>query len=265
METLRTEIQQGIGWIFFHRPEVRNAVNFRMMEELAEVLGGMREDDSVKALVLAGDEQTFVSGGDLEEFHRLKTADEVFPVHHRMGNLLEELRTFGKPTVAAVQGIAVGGGCEIAAACDFRIASDQARFGFIQSGLGITTGWGGGSRLLEQLPRNRALYLLLSGERVDARRLYEWGWITEVVPFAEFLPSVRRFVQSFTRRPLGVIQAYMELADATREGEPRDQLVRREARTCARLWETEEHVQAVEDFLNRPRPSRPSPFPGPDR
>lgn len=255
METLRTKIQNGTGWIFFHRPEVRNAVNFQMMEELEAVLTRMREEDAVKVLVLTGDERTFVSGGDLAEFHRLKTEAQVYPVMHRMGKLLEEIRSFGKPTVAAVQGAAVGGGCEIATACDFRIASDQARFGFIQSKLGITSGWGGGTRLMEQLPRSRALYLLLSGERVDAQRLYEWGWITELVPFGEFLPSVRRFAESIVETPLGVIRAYMEMAEAFREGADREELVDREARSCARLWETEEHEQAVESFLNRTRRS----------
>ncbi|PTX65081.1 enoyl-CoA hydratase/carnithine racemase [Melghirimyces profundicolus] len=253
LETLRTVKQNGVGWIFFNRPEVRNAVNRLMMEELEEVLHSWSRDGGVKVLVFAGDERTFVSGGDLVEFQRMKREDEVYPVMRRMGGLLEKIRNLNRPTVAAVRGTAVGGGCEIAATCDFRLASPGTRFGFIQSRLGITSGWGGGSRLLEQLPRDRALYLLLSGERVEARKLHRWGWIFDLYPEEDFLESVQAFAESLTRAPMGAIQAYMEIADAFREQVSREELIDREARHCARLWETEEHLQAVDAFLRRTR------------
>lgn len=246
METLRWERRDGVGWIFFNCPEVRNAVNLRMMDELEEWIEQWGSDPTFKVLVFAGDEKAFVSGGDLEEFRRLTTEEAVFPVMARMGRLLEKVRSLGKPTVAAVRGTAVGGGCEIAASCDFRVASQQAVFGFVQSRLGITTGWGGGSRLFEQLPKSQALYLLLSGKRVDARLLQQWGWIIKLFPEENFLTSVQSFAQELAQAPAEVIKAYMEMASGGWV-DPVD----REARYCARLWETEEHLRAMDAFLNR--------------
>ncbi|SDW06332.1 Enoyl-CoA hydratase/carnithine racemase [Marininema mesophilum] len=258
METLQVWKQNGVGWICFHRPQVRNAVNQKMMEELEGQLTLMANDDEVKALVFTGDKQTFVSGGDLEEFHRLTKEEEVFPVMHRMGLLLEEMRNFGKPTVAAIEGTAVGGGCEIAASCDFRIAADGAMLGFIQSTLGITPGWGGGTRLLEELPRSQALYLLLSGERVHASRLHTWGWIHEVFPQEGFTERVQEFTERISAAPLSTIQAILSLANDSRRGVSRNELINREARHCSRLWESDEHHQAVEAFLKRTRGSKKS-------
>ncbi|OYD07838.1 enoyl-CoA hydratase/isomerase family protein [Paludifilum halophilum] len=251
MKTIKTEREAGTGWIIFHRPQVRNAVNTRMMEELEFQLDRWREDDEVKALVFAGDERTFVSGGDLDEFHRLTTREQVYPVMRRMGSILEQLRNFGKPTIAAVEGAAVGGGCEIAASCNFRLASEKAVFGFIQSRLGITTGWGGGSRLLEDLPRGEALYLLLSGEKVSAEWMFRRGWIHRVFPAASFHREVRRFVKQLTDCSLPVIRAYLDIDQARREGAGEGELVDMESDYCSKLWESEEHTQAVKGFLNR--------------
>ncbi|MDR6224822.1 enoyl-CoA hydratase/isomerase family protein [Desmospora profundinema] len=247
MNTLRTSIENGVGWIRFHRPHVRNAVNGEMMDELDRQLMVWKDDEEVRVLVLAGDEKTFVSGGDLAELHALTTEEDVYPVMHRMGRVLEVLRNWGKPTLAAVEGTAVGGGCEIAASCDFRLASDRASFGFIQSKLGITSGWGGGSRLLEQVPRDRALLWLMTGERFDAGTAQRWGWVTEVLPVDGFERGVQQFAERLTRTSLPVLRAYLELSRLP----PKTDRVDWEARSCARLWESDEHMQAVEQFLKR--------------
>ncbi|SFS49720.1 enoyl-CoA hydratase/isomerase family protein [Marininema halotolerans] len=253
MKTLQVWKQNEVGWVQFYRPHVRNAVNQRMMDELESHLDIVKADNEVKVLVFTGDEQTFVSGGDLEEFHRLTKEEEVFPVMHRMGQLLERVRNIGKPTIAAIGGVAVGGGCEIAASCDFRLAAEGTTLGFIQSTLGITPGWGGGTRLLEELPRSQALFLLLSGKRVKASQLYEWGWLHALYPQDEFIKGVQDFAESVAQAPLPTIQALISLANDSRNGVSRDQLIRDEARHCAKLWESDEHHQAVEAFLTRTR------------
>jgi 3-hydroxypropionyl-coenzyme A dehydratase len=247
MNTLRTVVTNRVGWIRFHRPHVRNAVNGVMMDELEEQLTRWQNDDHVSVLVLAGDERTFVSGGDLSEFHALTTEEAVYPVMERMGRILDLLQQWGKPTVAAVEGTAVGGGCEIAASCDFRLASERASFGFIQSRLGITSGWGGGSRLLEQVPRDRALFWLMTGERFDARMAQRWGWVTEVLSANRFEEEVQQFAEKLARTSLSVLKAYLQLSRLSPDTDRTDW----EARSCARLWESDEHQQAVEDFLRR--------------
>jgi 3-hydroxypropionyl-coenzyme A dehydratase len=251
MQTLITEQKNGVGWIRFHRPDVRNAVNLQMMQELEEVLAKWKSDSDVKVLVFTGDERAFVSGGDLTEFHRLKTADAIYPVHARMGRLLDVLERLGKPTIAAVGGAAVGGGCEIAVSCDFRFASDTAKFGFIQAGLGITTGWGGGSRLIRLVGRSRALALLLTGERIDSTQAFQYRLVDRVVPSEQLEEEVQRFAETIARTPLPVIEAYMELANRVRDGADPQELTEWESRTCSRLWESDVHHRAVEIFLRR--------------
>lgn len=247
MKTLRIAVKQGVGWIRFSRPQVRNAVNTEMMEELERQLELWRDDDQIRVLVLAGDEKAFVSGGDLTELHLLTTAEEVYPVMSRMGRAVEKLHHWGKPTIAAVEGTAVGGGCEIAASCDFRLAAERASFGFIQSRLGITSGWGGGSRLLEQIPRDRALFWLMSGERFDAQAAERWGWVTQVFAQKGFEQEVQAFAEKLARTSLPVLRAYLKLSRLPAKTDRTDW----EARACSQLWESDEHMEAVRLFLQR--------------
>lgn len=253
METLQVDCHRGVGHIRFHRPEVRNAVNFRMMDELETVLNDWREDEAIKAVMFSGDRHAFVSGGDLSEFHRLTREEEVYPVMVRMGRLLMELQDFGKPTIAAVEGTAVGGGCEIAVSCDFRLASDRARFGFIQVRLGITSGWGGGTRLLSQLKRSEALYLLLTGEVIDSETALRIGLVDRVFPSGEkFEEAAWDFAERIASAPPGVIREYVAMANRVRQGGMSwNEMAELESRACARLWETPEHHAAVEAFLNK--------------
>jgi 3-hydroxypropionyl-coenzyme A dehydratase len=261
METIQLDRHRGIGHIRFHRPEVRNAVNLRMMDELEEVLREWREDDAIKAVMLTGDRHAFVSGGDLSEFHRLTREEEIYPVMARMGRLLLELQDLGKPTIAAVEGTAVGGGCEIAVSCDFRLASDRARFGFIQVRLGITSGWGGGTRLLSLLKRSDALYLLLTGEVIDSETALRIGLVDRVFPSGEeFAGAAWDFAERVASAPLGVIREYLAIANRVRRGGmSRHEMAELESRSCARLWETPEHRTAVEAFLKKSTGTKKSP------
>lgn len=260
METIQLERYRSIGHIRFHRPEVRNAVNVRMMEELEQVLREWREDDAIKAVMLTGDRHAFVSGGDLSEFHRLTREEEIYPVMARMGRLLTELQDLGKPTIAAIEGAAVGGGCEIAVSCDFRLASDRARLGFIQVRLGITSGWGGGTRLLSQLKRSDALYLLLTGEVIDSETALRIGLVDRIFPSGEFVSSAWDFAERIVSAPVGVIREYLAIANRVRQGGMSwDKMIDLESRACSRLWDTPEHRSAVEAFLKKSAGAKKSP------
>ncbi|GGE22724.1 2,3-dehydroadipyl-CoA hydratase [Marinithermofilum abyssi] len=251
METLKVYREGAAGWIQFNRPLVRNAVNRQMMQELEEQIRLWEQDDRVKVLVLTGNARGFVSGGDLDELHQHSTAEEVYPFMRRMGQVLHCLHQLEKPTVAAVQGAAVGGGCEIAASCDFRLASENARFAFVQSRMGITSGWGGGSRLLSQMDRGIALRWLLTGDWISAREAWEAGWVHQLVPDDSFTAHVQRFADNLCHASLGVITNYVRLVRASVQGAALESLAEMEARSCSQLWETEEHRQAVKSFLQR--------------
>ncbi|MGA9172830.1 MAG: enoyl-CoA hydratase/isomerase family protein [Thermoactinomyces sp.] len=252
METLVVRKQKQIGWIRFHRPDVRNAVNLAMMGELESVIREWKKDRDLKAIVFFGDERAFVSGGDVAEFHQWTKREEVFPVMRRMGALLEEIAQLDLVTVAAVEGVAVGGGCEIATSCDFCLASPNARFGMIQVRLGITTGWGGAGRLMRKIGRSRALSCLLTGKMLNAAEAKELGLVDDLLPQDGFRSHVERYVERLTEAPAPVIRAYKQIARQV-ESDQVQSTYEIEAEHCAVCWESDEHRLAVESFLNRTR------------
>jgi 3-hydroxypropionyl-coenzyme A dehydratase len=252
MQTLLISKQDGIGWIRFHRPEVRNAVNIKMMEEMENVIGKWANDEEIGVIVLSGDERAFVSGGDVEEFHQL-TCREIYPVMKRMGEILERIYQLDAITIAAVEGVAVGGGCEIVASCDFCLASDQAQFGMIQVTLGITTGWGGASRLFRKVGTSRGLELLLTGERISSEKALESGLVDRILPHERFREEVAAFAKRLAGVPAKVRKTYKQIARQVEKGVPSSALFSLEAKSCSECWGTEEHRRAVESFLNRTR------------
>lgn len=253
METLQVKKTGKTGWIRFNRPAVRNAVNLKMMEELESIWDEWEKDEQLQAVVFYGDEKAFLSGGDVEEFHQMTKQEEIQPVMQRMGKWLERIYRSRLLSIAAVEGAAVGGGCEFTASCDFCLASDTARFGMIQVNLHITSGWGGASRLMKKIGPSQALSVLLSGEVMDAQKAYEKGLVDQLWERDFFWEEAKRFVQSLVKGSPEVTARYKSLASSVREGKDTSELFLKEAENCAILWESENHYQAVSDFLKRTR------------
>ena len=131
--------EDGIMTFTINREEKRNAINYAVMDGLKEVITYIKNHDDVRFLVVTGaGEKSFCSGGDLSEFHSLETEEEAFGMLNKMGQILYDLATLPVPTIALINGTAVGGGCEIATACDFRLIASHAKAGFIQGSLAIT-------------------------------------------------------------------------------------------------------------------------------
>lgn len=204
MYSLSYQIEQKDGILTFtiDREEKRNAVNDEVMNGLKQVIKHIKENRDVRFLVVTGaGDKAFCSGGDLTEFHSLKTAEEAFGMLSKMGNILYELATLHVPTIALINGTAVGGGCEIATACDFRLVASHAKCGFIQGTLAITTGWGGGTYLFERgLRHDRALKMLIDAKPYTAQQLYEIGWAMRIFdgPKEEaleaFIEDMKKFI-----------------------------------------------------------------------
>jgi enoyl-CoA hydratase/carnithine racemase len=240
-----------IGWITINRPQVRNAINYEIMKCFHELLKKAREDDDVKVLVITGaGTQAFCSGGDLGAFHSLKTEQEAKGMLMKMGKVLEEIFFFPKPTVALLNGFAVGGGCELAAACDIRLARAEAKVGFIQGRLGITTGWGGGSYLLERINQHNAMDLLYSSAPITAKQAMDKGFIQYIIKGSS-LKETERFLSRYTKQPLGVILSYKTLQLQRLDKNKIKSNVQDEIIRCSKLWATDEHHKRVNEFLNK--------------
>lgn len=244
------EHEDGLLVFTINRPEKRNAVSYEVMDGL-EVALLRAGKNSVKALVITGaGDHAFCSGGDLSSFHCLKTEKEAFEMLSRMAALLKKLLFFPKPTVAILNGTAVGGGCELASACDYRIAKAGTRAGFIQGTLAITTGWGGGTMLMEKLLPANAMKMLLEAALYPAEELAEMGFIHSVYE-GEALESCRSFLQKMLLLESDVLMAYKDILIKKWKVNKIEERIDQEVRRCAALWEGEAHHKQVDRFMNR--------------
>ncbi|MED3785278.1 enoyl-CoA hydratase/isomerase family protein [Geobacillus stearothermophilus] len=245
------EQRDGVALFTICRPEKRNAVNFVVMEALEGALSEAEADERVKifAITGAGDE-AFCSGGDLHEFGPLRGA-EAKQMLTRMGEVHYRLLTFPKPTAALVNGAAMGGGCELATACDFRFVKEGSRIGFIQGRLGITTGWGGASMLFGKLPYARALDLLLRAEPMTAEDMEACGWADAVLAADHWREQWQARLTLYAARSLAVLEAYKAAAgEKWRTVWFREQFFA-EIDRCAALWGSVEHEQALHPFFRK--------------
>ncbi|MBB5323790.1 enoyl-CoA hydratase/carnithine racemase [Anoxybacillus tepidamans] len=242
----------GIVWFTINRQEKRNAINYEVMDALQETIRLVEENDKVKVLVITGaGDQAFCSGGDLSEFHHLHAKEEAYHMLAKMGSILYSLLTLSKPTVALLNGTAVGGGCELATACDFRYAKKGVKAGFIQGTLGITTGWGGATMLFEKIPYANALDLLLRAERVPIEKMYEYGWVHKLLSGETIKEQCRKLLSPYLSQSVPVLRAYKQIAVKKWKTDEFRAKFFAEIEQCAVLWESEEHEEAVRTFLNR--------------
>lgn len=249
------EEDAGVGLVTVHRPRVHNALNLDTIRELRELFFRLRDEDRLRALVLTGAGETaFLSGGDLKEFQRIKTAEEARHMIATMKEVTDLLAGSPWPTLAAVNGVAAGGGCETAVACDFRIASEAAALGFRQIKMGLISGWGGGPRLVHLVGRSRALRLMLTGELVKASDALAMGLVDEVVPQAEVVPRAMELARAIAANAPLAVRAYKRLVHATGRV-PLDAAIEYEAELFGPVWVSEDHEECVRAFFEK-RPPR---------
>lgn len=199
-ETLLVERDGAVAVVTINRPKVLNALNTQTIDELEQVMRELQGDDTVRAIVLTGaGEKSFVAGADINELAVLSPADGQR--HGRRGQAVFDLiEQLGKPSVAAINGFALGGGCELAMACTIRLASDTARLGQPEINLGIIPGYAGSQRLPRLVGKGRALEILLTGDMVPAARAYEIGLVNKVVPAAELLAEAKKLAATLASK-----------------------------------------------------------------
>jgi enoyl-CoA hydratase len=247
---LLKKTKEGALIFTINREEKRNAVNYEVMDGLKEAMEEAEGNEEIKVLVItAAGEKAFCSGGDLDIFHGLKTEEQAYSMLKKMGDILYQLSVFPKLTVALINGSAAGGGCEIAAACDFRIARKGVKMGFIQGKLAITTGWGGGSLLMEKIPYANALYLLGTAGLYQSEKMYELGFVNYLVEHTEIQPALQ-LMDRFLARDGSVLTAYKQAVKEKWEAGHLRTRMEKEIRKCAELWAKDEHHLAVEEFLS---------------
>jgi enoyl-CoA hydratase len=199
-DNLLFERDGAVAIVTFNRPKVLNALNAATMRDLESALDALASDAEVKAIVLTGTgEKAFVAGADINELAVLTPAQGK--EHARLGQrILDRIEQLGKPVIAAINGFALGGGCELALACTMRIAADTARLGQPEINLGIIPGYGGSQRLPRLVGKGRALEILLTGDMIPAQRAYEIGLVNQVVPAAALMTAARTMAMTLASK-----------------------------------------------------------------
>ena len=204
-KTLLTKHDAGIFTITINRPDKLNALNKMVMEELSTAVKEIYEKPEIKSAIITGaGQKAFVAGADISEFTGLN-AGEGMDLAKRGQDIFFMIENSSKPIVAAVNGFALGGGCELAMACHFRLASENAMFGQPEVNLGLVPGYGGTQRLVHLIGKGRALELLISGTMINAPLALQYGLVNYVVPQAELLNKTRSILEVInSKAPIAV-------------------------------------------------------------
>lgn len=246
-EFVSVATQARVAVVTLSRPARRNALNLQVKRELVDALEGALADAEVAAIVLTGAGGYFVAGTDIAEMADMRPIDHVL---QRSGHLFEVVRGASKPIIAAVEGYALGGGCELALACDLIVAAEDARFGQPEIKVGIMPGAGGTQRMLRAAGRYKAALWALTGEMIPADEAYAANLVSRLVPSGQALDAAREIALQIAGMPPLAVQAIRE---ALRLGAdtPLDTALSLERRLFERLFDTADQREGMRAFLEK--------------
>ena len=251
-ETLLFERRDRVGIITINRPDKRNALNIKTREEGAALLDELRNDASIRVVVITGaGEKAFVAGADIAEFAGRTAMMQRDVMTAR--SLFTAIDTFPKPIIAMINGYCLGGGCELALACDIRIASETASFGQPEINLGIIPGGGGTQRLTRLVGEGKAMELILTGEIIDAKSAYSIGLVNHVFPADLLQVKTMELANRIAEKSpiaLGLAKEAVKLASRS----TLDEGLRREVDLFALCFSTEDKNEGVSAFLEKRKP-----------
>ena len=208
----------GVVSVVINRPQQRNALSLEALDCLRDTFVTLHSDGNMKCVILTGaGDRSFAAGGDLKELASFRTEEQAAQVSRTGRRALDAIRQCPAPVYAAINGHALGGGAELAMACDFRFAHANASMGFLQGKLNITTSWGGGTDLIAHVGASRALELMLTSRMMDMVEAQAQGLIDQVVPNdAKLIDAVRAHAAQFLSKPAHVIQAFTRVVHAAK-------------------------------------------------
>ena len=251
-ETISTSVEGDIATVTIDRQEVRNALNGQVMRDVRAALDGLREDESVGVVVFTGaGEKSFAAGADISE---LKERTALDALSSGMQRLYDEIEGYEKPTIAAVNGYALGGGCELAMACDIRVAAENAKFGQPEVNLSIIPGAGGTQRLSRLVGVGKATELILTGEVIDAQEAHRIGLVSKVVPQSELMDSAREMASKIlSKGPLAIRLAKIAVSRGAETDQDTGMLIERLAQAV--LFDSEDKREGTSAFLEKRDPN----------
>jgi len=254
-EHITVELDAATAVLTLNRPSVLNALNADLLSELSQALTELESDNDVRVIIITGaGTKAFAAGADIGELNALANAVEGAQKARTGQAVTLQIERLNKPVIMAVNGFALGGGCELAMAGDIRIASDNARFGQPEVNLGLIPGYGGSQRTTRLLGKGMAMFLCLSGDMIDAQTAMEIGLVERVVPQDELLPAAKKLAQTIAQKaPLAIAAckrainngAHLPIADALEV----------EALEFGTLVNTNDFKEGTSAFLEKRKPA----------
>ncbi|MFH1226612.1 MAG: enoyl-CoA hydratase-related protein [Planctomycetota bacterium] len=202
--------KDGIGIVAINRPKKLNALDAQTINELYDVFGAIKNNDAIKAVILTGSgEKSFVAGADIEELFQLDQVSGKTKMQRGQGLTLL-IENLGKPVIGAINGFALGGGCELAMACTLRLCSDKARFGQPEVNLGVIPGYGGTQRMPRIIGRTKAMEMILTGDVIDAQEAYRLGLVNKICASEQLMAESEALARKIMSKGPLAIKAAME-------------------------------------------------------
>lgn len=245
--------ENGIGVMTMNRPEVLNAFSYESLGETAQVLDEIAVDTEVKVFVIRGTEKVFAAGADIRNLINYNPQEAAKYLEHAHASMLR-IANLNKPTIASIGGFCLGGGLELALACDFRIAADNAIFGLPEINLGILPAGGGTQRLTKFVGAGRAKEIMLLGEIFDAKKAYGIGLLYEIVPVAELEAKTMKLAKKLTFKPPLAIRALKELIQVSLDVDIFTGLMM-EKEKFSNLFSSADQVEGMTAFLEGKKPT----------
>ncbi len=255
-EEIILNITHQVALLQINRPAARNALNWTAQETFAQAVAQVAADTAVRAFVITGTgDKAFCTGGDLKELSEHPHQTDGERLNRGMSAALQQLTELPIPVIAAVNGDAFGGGCEILTACDLRLAVDYARFGFAQVRNALTTGWGGTGRLVRLIGQSRAMELLLTGRPFSVNEAHHIGFIHRVVHSAEEITAVAlAWAEELTSLPRHALAATKTLTQAA-ASLPLSDVYQLETALFTAIWPQADHLEAMAAFVEKRKPT----------
>lgn len=253
-ENILYEKKEGIGYVTVNRPKVLNALNSQTVAELTQVFTEIKDDQEVRVVILTGSgDKGFVAGADINEIHEFALQGpirgrELFSLSgQRFLDLMENL---GKPVIAAVNGYALGGGCEIIEAATLAVASEKARMGQPEINLGFNPCWGGTQRLTRLVGRKKAMEMVLTGDMIDAQEALRVGLVNRVVPPEQLMETVEELARNLAGKSTAAVQLCMEAVNHGLDL-PLDEAMNLESNIFAKACGTEDIKEGTKAFIEK--------------
>ena len=251
-DCVKLEIKDSVLELIINREDAGNALSNEIIATMNELLLEHRDRSDLKCVCIKGaGEKFFVAGGDLKELISVKEDEETEAMALNGRAMLDQIRYFPVPVIANINGYALGGGAELAMACDYRIACQNAKFGFIHSSLGITTAWGGIIDLIDSIGSSKALSILIEGKMMNAEEAFANGIIQEVEKTQEALEArVDALKNTYRSTPIHVIRG-IKAVTSEHKRSIHDQLNKVELNSFKKTWMSEAHWEKVDELLSK--------------